>query len=273
MKQYVITDLSTGEKYRLDTVDTNIRESLNSLKIPRIEPANEDKDYWDEILIDIMSKGYSITVEEKIIPMLDFSLPLNGSKKGIEKLLNSDKFNIAYGKNVNDYKPYDIEWSEYVIEDFIEKLTKLGYEIEYKDIQFNIDNCQGRGASFDGKLNVIKFMELNENYFYRELYNAIVSGHVNETNEITKNSFANNYSHEKTRHLDGIEFVTNEASDILEGERLVNIKKGMEAERLELCNYLMKKLEAEYERQFSKERLLEIFVDNQYKFDKEGNIL
>jgi len=270
MKQYVITNLNEPHNVqKVDITDKTNKElvkKLLALNIEGISKGITPQIKLLNLLELIMNSSYSITIEESPDLLFDFSKDLQKSER---EVLLSPEFQLIYDKNVENYIPNNLYWSSFVEEEFIQNAESLGYQIT--KFNFDISNSQGRGASFDGSLDIIKFMEIVDVYSYPELISAIKHGYVKEDVNIINNGFSNHYSHAKTRKMDNIEIISDETRQILDEERITLIEERMEIQRLELCDELFKDLEYAYEHEFSKETLLGIFLDNGYKFDMEGN--
>ena len=143
---------------------------------------------------------------------------------------------------------------EIYINELIEEGAKLGFEFDKENISYDFDYCQGRGASFDGTVNLLTFLnsefgknELEENIritLIQLLDQSFIENHVN----ISKNSFANHYQHEKTRFVDYIEVYDESfaiSSELLNTLIFNNkLQEILEFKRMELCRSFIKKVDA-----------------------------
>jgi hypothetical protein len=95
----------------------------------------------------------------------------------------------------------DYEWNEFVLEDFIEKTSKLGFNISNNDIQFSGFHSQGDGASFEGDINILDYLKSTKQLTkYSALRRAIYNNYIDETVTIGRN--LSNYSHENTCYVE-----------------------------------------------------------------------
>jgi hypothetical protein len=144
-------------------------------------------------------------------------------------------------------------WSKWLLEDWKQKLANEGF-IE-PEIHFSGFNSQGDGASFDAKINISFFTTQTEG-------EVLEASNVRYT--IEKNSFANHYSHEKTRFVNW-EADSCECSDIAE-----RIAKKIENARLTLCKEIYASLEEEHDYQTSDEKIKEDLLNNECLFLADG---
>jgi len=62
----------------------------------------------------------------------------------------------------NDFKNrelYDNHWAHHVLEDWVERLEDVGIDTEVYDMHFTGFHSQGDGASFEGSIDLKKFLE------------------------------------------------------------------------------------------------------------------
>lgn len=153
----------------------------------------------------------------------------------------------------------DFDWYEPMFEGFKEQLKEVGfYDV---DIFFSGFYDQGDGASFDGKINPLKFAETEiEKRVARLIDSGLLEGFT-----IEKTSFANHYSHEKTRYIDVWRDDRQNIDKIL-----VSLCEKIEAKRLELSKQIYNDLYKAYEELQSYEFISETLIANEYEFLKDG---
>jgi RNA binding exosome subunit len=151
------------------------------------------------------------------------------------------------------------DWYDCIFEDFKETLTEAGFLDA--TIQFSGFWSQGDGLSFDAKIDASKFATITNE---KRVVNLINSCIIDEFT-IEKTSFANHYSHEKTRYVD---------YSICNGENcnkvLETLCEKIEAKRLELCKDFYSTLEKDYYYLQSDELIKETILSNEYEFLKSG---
>jgi len=179
----------------------------------------------------------------------------------------------------NDECYLDYPWHDFLIEEFVRDLKSEGWELDSDDVHWSGFWSQGDGASFDASLNVYKYLthhKLTEKY-------PLVLKYVDEFSirgATHKYSYANHYSHERTRYFEietdwidsahGEEVVT-EGVAALEAE-IEALEKDIEAERLDLSQKLYRALEKEYEDLNSDESIINNIIANDYEFTLDGKL-
>jgi hypothetical protein len=154
---------------------------------------------------------------------------------------------------------YDDNWHDFMSEDFQEQLKEVGFDDA--KIQFSGFSSQGDGLCFDAKIDALKFAETtNEKRAARLINNNYISEFT-----IEKTSFANQYSHEKTRYVDYDSTDYNNINEVLE-----NLCDKIEKKRLELCEDFYKRLEKSYYYLQSDEVVKETILANDYEFLSNG---
>lgn len=235
-------------------------EDLNRLNIPNVKLFREDAT-WNHVVDSINESGYTVTIGDAAEELLfDFSIK---NQKPFNEILNSPEFNMVYEKNWRSYVPSNLGFLEPLIEKLIYSLTIIGYKVDIEDFNYVLeDDNTITNCTFAGTLNISKFLNLNDHYAYTELSNAINNGFVKR--HININSDADNFS---------FVFIDNSSYCVLDQNRLAEIIKVIKYEYSELCKYFTEQLNAGYKLQFSKKKLLSLFMKNAYMIDKEGNIL
>ena len=151
------------------------------------------------------------------------------------------------------------DWYECILEGFTEQLSEAGFLDA--TIQFSGFWSQGDGLCFDAKIDASKFATtINE----KRVCDLIYAGLIDEFT-IEKTSFANHYSHEKTRYID---YSTCNGDNL--NEELKILCEKIEDKRLELCKDFYNTLEKDYYYLQSYECVKETIIANEYEFLKDG---
>ena len=162
-------------------------------------------------------------------------------------------------ENFRNINTSDDFWFDPILEGFKETLTEAGFLDA--TIQFSGFWSQGDGLCFDAKIDASKFATtINE----KRVSKLIDFGFIDEFT-IEKTSFANHYSHEKTRYIDYSICNGNNLNNEL--EKLCN---KIELKRLNLCREFYSILEKEYYSLESDECVKETIIANEYEFLKDG---
>jgi hypothetical protein len=155
----------------------------------------------------------------------------------------------------------DYEWFDADFEGFKEDLNELGfYDAE---IWFSGFYSQGDGACFDAKIDASKFATtVNEKRIARLIENGYISQF-----EILKNSYANHYSHEKTRYVDfdsiGYKNIDETLQSLCEKIELIRLKQSKE---------IYRSLDKQNDYLQSDEAVKETILANDYEFTENGKI-
>ena len=153
---------------------------------------------------------------------------------------------------------YD-DWYECIFEGFQETLTEAGFLDA--TIQFSGFWSQGDGLCFDAKIDASKFATTIDE---KRVVNLIDNSYISEFT-IEKTSYANHYSHEKTRFVDYDATDYNNINKVLE-----NLCEKIEVKRLELCKDFYNTLQKDYYYLQSDEVVKETILCNEYEFLKDG---
>ena len=159
-------------------------------------------------------------------------------------------------RNINNSDDF---WFDAILEGFINQLEEEGFL--NSTIEFSGFWQQGDGLCFDAKVNVSKFATTTNEIRVSKL---IDFGFIDEFT-IEKTSFANHYSHEKTRYIDYSICNGNNLNNEL--EKLCN---KIELKRLNLCREFYSILEKDYCFLESDECVKETIIANEYEFLKDG---
>jgi hypothetical protein len=177
-------------------------------------------------------------------------LPIEIQKKAIERY--------------REVLPENIWWYDIVIDNFKERLSRLGYS----DIQcfFSGFYSQGDGASFEAKYHYEEATD-PDNFGERlkklqEKYNHNLRGRIIRT--------SSNYSHDYTMIVDYLEsdYVSAEEEDIVEEEDIEEFK----IISRELARVLYMELEKEYDYLISNSGITNYFIESGMFFYKDGKI-
>lgn len=168
----------------------------------------------------------------------------DGKKKAIQNL-----------SNINT----DYDWYEFLIEDLETQLDEIGFE--GAKIAFSGFSSQGDGASFDATINLEKFTT-----------NKRLLSLARECDfRIDKTSFANHYSHEKTRFVEYNAIGSKRHTRI--NEALQNLSNEIEALRLSKSKEIYRTLEEDFEYRTSEEAIIETIKANEYEFYANGKLI
>ena len=159
-------------------------------------------------------------------------------------------------RNINNSDDF---WFDAILEGFKERLETIGFY--NATIQFSGFWSQGDGLCFDAKIDASKFATtINE----KRVCNLINECFIDEFT-IEKTSFANHYSHEKTRYIDYSICNGNNLN-----EELKKLSNKIELKRLDLCREFYSILEKDYYFLESDECVKETIIANEYEFLKDG---
>jgi hypothetical protein len=164
----------------------------------------------------------------------------------------------------------DYEWWDCCHDMWKEKLTELGfYDVEISSSGFY---SQGDGASFTGRVDVVKWIKANEPVKYRRLVNLFEKSFIElECNKI-KRDRNTHYVHWNTTsvYLDFIVYSRKDDSNICD------LLDQLEADILDrhqlLNNDIYKSLEKEYDYLMSEEAFSESADANGWFFDVDGKM-
>ena len=185
--------------------------------------------------------------------------------------LSPEAQKVAISVFQNDECYLDYPWYTFALEDLIaDTLVPEGWTTDVKDIHYSGFASQGDGASFDGDLDILQYInhhDLRDKYplirQYQEKYS--IEG------TIEKNFYASNYCHERT-----CSFTINWDTYLppppplptytaLQAE-IEALEKDIEAHRLDICQELYRTLEREYDHLLSDESIKEHIKSNNYEF-------
>lgn len=164
-------------------------------------------------------------------------------------------------KKFADINVHD-DWHNDSLETFKEELSEVGFtdaEISYSGFW-----SQGDGLSFDANIDIDKFAETTNE---KRIANLINNGELDNF-EIKKTSFANHYSHEKTRYVDEPYLPSNKHKNL--ESILEAFKEKINDKRLELCRKYYQALETEFDSLKTEEAIKETIIENEYTFLENG---
>lgn len=114
-----------------------------------------------------------------------------------------------------------IDMDNYDLSEFIEKAEKEGFEVAEKNVALDVSCCQGSGASFSCKVNVLKFIDANYPEKYPRLREKYKEGQF-DINIIRTNS---RYCHEYTMDVDIRDHIEDDDKEAL-GDALGEVAEG-----------------------------------------------
>jgi hypothetical protein len=182
----------------------------------------------------------------------------------------------SQARALDDNRYRDIEsdyWSECIIEDAISDLDALGFT--QAKIQFSGFSCQGDGACFDARIDFEKILEHIDYPIRRKalLLSLWNDGHI--TMKIERTSFANHYSHERTRYVEGSLDICSlrncEAYRRID-DLVRDVRDRIEELRLAQAKSVYRKLEEHYFYLTSDEAVRESLTSNELLFTVSGRI-
>ena len=173
------------------------------------------------------------------------------------------------------------EWWDCVYDDWKEKLTELGFN--GPDIYFSGFWSQGDGACFliKGGFDIKAFSQHHKKFFAR-LFFPNINKYLNAIAEnitFSIRDIDSHYSHEHTKDMDwdyctGSGSVEEELGTKLAAkfeDKVVELAKYIEEERVSLCKQIYRELEEEYDHLTSDEYIKERIEDYEYRFDEFGD--
>jgi len=171
------------------------------------------------------------------------------SKEAKQKAIDNNRY----------FNTEDNDWSEYTLDYWKEKLAALGFD--NTKIYFSGFASQGDGASFEGQIDIIKWLTVNKK---RTEYKAIIDDIDNCNIVITKSG---HYEHEMTMSVEVEYFGNNDKAcntiDKLGNEILENAR--------EQARLIYKELDKENDYLTSDEAIAESLESNECDFLEDGN--
>jgi len=185
-----------------------------------------------------------------------------------EELTKEVQAKVIQKEQENEYR-LGYPWYEHIMEDFQEKLEKQGWELEIKDIFFSLSYCQGDGASFDAKLDVLKYMKVNKLMTkFPTVTKWAKKDQILGSTHTT--SMSSHYCHENTRYFEiehdmYYDTLTEKEQKKLDWET-EDLEKIIEEDRDRDCRELHKLLQEDYEYLSSDEVIKEGLIADEYKY-------
>lgn len=182
----------------------------------------------------------------------------SAKQKAIEKLWN---INVDY------------EWWDYLLDNWKEKLEKLGF-LNAK-IYFSGFSSQGDGACFDADIDL---QTISNNMFYcstdyktaclwRAINIAVYTDRIDSPKIYTVD---HHYNHENTRAIDtgycGLQ-------DTIMTDKLMQMIEDLNEYRRDICQEIYSDLQEEYDYLTSEESIIETIRANEYEFDENGDLV
>ena len=170
-------------------------------------------------------------------------------------------------ENLRDINVSEDNWYEFIFEEQLEKLEKMGFEDA--NILFSGFWSQGDGASFKAQINPNKFVKhFKLNSHYAKLLKAYeITGIISQSG---------NYYHSNTM---GIDLDFDPLADNIDEPKQLFLGKMSEEFENEVLEYarieadrIYRVLEKEYDYQTSEKAIIETFEANEYTFLKDGTL-
>ena len=162
-----------------------------------------------------------------------------------------------------DINVYD-DWHSDSLEDFKTELAEEGFTDA--TISYSGFWSQGDGLSFDATIDIDKFAETSSEKRIAKLIN---NGDL-DNYTICRNSYANHYSHSRTRYVDKPYFHSNKHINL---EAIVDaLEEKINNKRLELCEKYYRALEKEYDGLQTEESIIETLIDNDNDYLINGTV-
>lgn len=150
------------------------------------------------------------------------------------------------------------DWHSFILEDWVQKLSGLGFP--EAEIHFSDFYSQGYGACFDSEIDLTKLATEAERFILEPFEVSFA---------IEKTSFANYYSHAKTRFIewDYGQTITPEAEQLAKA-----VCATIEKARLTYCKEIYKELQEQYEYLISDKAVEETIEANDWTFEIDGKM-
>lgn len=160
------------------------------------------------------------------------------------------------------YIDVDGAWYEFIEEQWIEKLNKLGYKEAV--IHFSGFYSQGDGACFDAKPD-LRMLRLKKGMKFRPIDHLI----RNEYLYGKIDGYSNHYCHERTRRFE----IIDQLADISKQQSMLitELEDLIEKDRLAICRQIYHELEAEYDYLTSDDHVIETLKGGDYLFEINGD--
>lgn len=170
---------------------------------------------------------------------------------------------------------YDCHWAHWVFDDWVERLGAIGIDTEVYDMHFTGFHSQGDGASFEGSIDLKKFLEahpdLKKNH--AELYMSTVpfdkfSDDYAEYMVLLRRTQHLSYYHENTITLEW----DIETNDVV--GKFDKVMTDAEPEILETCREHMRSLYNDLQNAYEHEIGLDSFLEmvDYQDFNEDGSL-
>ena len=169
---------------------------------------------------------------------------------------------------------YDNHWAHHVLEDWVERLEDVGIDTEVYDMHWSGFHSQGDGASFEGSINLKKFLEAHPDVRQKhiELYISTVpfdtlSDDYAEYMVLLRKTQHRHYCHENTITLDW-DIETNDVGKF--DKVMTDSEPDIERQCRDYMRQLYRELENAYEYEFSMDNFFEgvEYMD----FEEDGSL-
>jgi len=177
----------------------------------------------------------------------------------------------------NDFKNrelYDNHWAHHVLEDWVERLEDVGIDTEVYDMHFTGFHSQGDGASFEGSIDLKKFLEAHPDVRQKhiELYISTIpfdmlSDDYAEYMVLLRRTQHHSYYHENTITLEW-DIETNDDGKF--DKVMTDAEPDIERQCRDYMRQLYRELENAYEYEFSIDNFFEgvEYMD----FEEDGSL-
>lgn len=157
-----------------------------------------------------------------------------------------------------------------LLKEFSEELSNNGF-LKSK-IYYSGFCSQGDGLSFDSEID-LKFFVVKHKDRLPLLFKRVdrLDDYIEAA--IYKNSYANHYSHRKTRYTEVTTQVnTDPRVDKLLNREVITLDELVDFDRLAFCDKFYRELEIDYDRAMDDDSIIETLKANDYEFLRDGEI-
>lgn len=194
----------------------------------------------------------------------------------IIKLMTFDECSPELQKKILDkYRNFETEggWIADIECEYTSEMLddKYGFICTAKDIQYDVSYCQGSGASFTCDEfdwdKLLEGLDIKHKKWWCEYLESCCMKIVGNNSR---------YCHRMTKHWDTgdckLDYMYSSKVYPYLSKEFERILAYLEDIRLKACDELYKTVEADYEHYESDEYLSQLFIDNEYYFNEEGEI-
>jgi hypothetical protein len=161
------------------------------------------------------------------------------------------------------------DWESPIVEGFSENLKARGFLIN--KLRYDTEDFQGAGASFEGEVDVKKFIEtLNHDNIknrYKPILELIKNFDLDQYLYVFNDMTSGNHSNACT-----VSFFTDDTNEIEHGDLIFEIHNLIEHTQQNICDEAFKNIMQYKNELLSDEYIAEYFSENEVEFDEQGNI-